>query len=125
MAAAKAQITKTERRITEYVDYMTHDDLFFDPSTDERLLCAKEKLTQKRGNYAELCALLQREVEKHRANPGIYKLFIGFRNLGEFASIPQARQFARESGETGTFSLIGDRYRDSWYQPADVARSRN
>lgn len=44
-----------------------------------------------------------------------YKLYIGFRKLGEFNSIWQAKQFARESGLSGTFSLIGDGYRDSWY----------
>ena len=93
------------------------NDLFFDPTTDEKLRCAKKKLAQKRAKYAELCALLQSEVAKHRANPGICKLFLGFRKLGEFTDIPQARKFAEESGETGTFNLIGNRFRDSWYQP--------
>lgn len=60
VAAAKAQITKTERRITEYVHDMTHNDLFFDPATDEQLRCANEKLAQKRANYADLYALLQK-----------------------------------------------------------------
>lgn len=116
VAAIKAQVTKTERRITQYVGYMTHNDLFFDPATDERLRCVKEKLAQKRANYADLYALLQREVEKHRANPGIYKLFVGFRKLGEFTDTAQARKFAAQSGLSGTFNLIGDRYRDSWYE---------
>ena len=44
-----------------------------------------------------------------------YKLYIGFRKLDEFNSICQAKQFARDSGLSGTFSLIGDGYRDSWY----------
>lgn len=117
VAAAKAQITKVERKIEEYVSYMSGNDLFFDPTTDEKLRCAKKKLAQKRAKYAELCALLQSEVAKHRANPGICKLFLGFRKLGEFTDIPQARKFAEESGETGTFNLIGNRFRDSWYQP--------
>ena len=116
MAAAQAQITKTERRITEYVDYMTRNDLFFDPATDERLRCTKEKLAQKRANYADLYALLQKEVEKHRANPGIYKLFVGFDKLGEFGSAQEARSHAENCGRSGTFNIIGDRYRDSWYQ---------
>ena len=38
-----------------------------------------------------------------------YKLHIGFRKLGKF------KQFARDSGLSGTFSLIGDGYRDSLY----------
>lgn len=42
-----------------------------------------------------------------------YKLYIGFRILGEYSSIWQAKQFARDSGLSGTFSLIGDGYRDS------------
>ena len=62
VAAAKAQITKVERKIEEYVSYMSGNDLFFDPTTDEKLRCAKKKLAQKRAKYAELCALLQSEV---------------------------------------------------------------
>ncbi len=116
VAAAKAQITKTERRITEYVHYMTHNDLFFDPATDEQLRCANEKLAQKRANYADLCALLQKEVEKHRVNPGIYKLFVGFDKLGEFGSAQEARSHTDNCGRSGTFNIIGDRYRESWYQ---------
>lgn len=116
VAAAKAQITKTERRITEYVDYMTHSDLFFNPATDEQLHRASEKLTQKRANYTDLYALLRREVEKRQDNPGIYKLFIGFDKLGEFGSIREAKRYADNCDRYGTFNLIGDRYRDSWYK---------
>lgn len=46
-----------------------------------------------------------------------YKLFVGFRKLGEFKSILEAKIFARNSGLSGTFSLIGNNYRDSWYIP--------
>ncbi|MBS4765805.1 hypothetical protein KG007_06235 [Alistipes sp. kh20] len=116
VAAAKAQITKTERRITEYVHYMTYNDLFFDSATDEQLRCAKEKLAQKRANYADLYALLRKEVEKHRVNPDIYKLFVGFDKLGEFGSEQEARSHADNCGRSGTFNIIGDRYRESWYQ---------
>ena len=45
----------------------------------------------------------------------MYKLFIGFKKLGEFASIMEAKKHADNSGLSGTFNLIGDRYRDSWY----------
>ncbi len=46
----------------------------------------------------------------------MYKLFVGFRKLGEFDSIYIAKQFAQESGLTGAFNLIGTNgYRDSWY----------
>lgn len=44
-----------------------------------------------------------------------YKLFIGFRKLGEFPSIWKAKQFARECGEVGVFSLLGTNYSDTWY----------
>lgn len=47
----------------------------------------------------------------------MYKLFIGFRKLGEFPTILQAKQFATQSNLTGIFSLLGDNnYHDSWYK---------
>ena len=46
----------------------------------------------------------------------MYKLFVGFKKLGEFDSILKAKQFAHESGLTGAFNLLGTNgYRDSWY----------
>lgn len=45
----------------------------------------------------------------------IYTLFLGFRNLGEFKSILEAKKFARNSNLAGAFNLIGENYRDSWY----------
>lgn len=45
----------------------------------------------------------------------MYRLYIGFRLLGEFKSIREAKIFAGECGETGAFNLMGDNYRDSWY----------
>ena len=45
----------------------------------------------------------------------MYKLFIGFRKLGEFSTIWEAKDFAAKSGMSGVFSLVGDNYRDSWY----------
>lgn len=47
-----------------------------------------------------------------------YKLHIGFRKLGKF------KQFARDSGLSGTFSLIGDGYRDSWYEVHKEIKSK-
>ena len=44
-----------------------------------------------------------------------YKLFIGYRLLGEFSGIWEAKNFAAESGMSGIFSLVGENYRDSWY----------
>lgn len=45
----------------------------------------------------------------------IYTLFIGFRKLGEFKSILEAKKFARSRNLAGVFNLIGENYRDSWY----------
>jgi len=46
----------------------------------------------------------------------MYKLFVGFRKLGEFNSIYIAKKFAQEGGITGAFNLIGTNdYRDNWY----------
>ena len=115
VASAKAQITKVERKIAKYIDYMTHNDLFFDIETDEQLLKANAKLEQKKKNYNEAYAVLQAEAEKHKNNKDMYKLFVGFKKLGEFKSILEAKQFADKCGETGVFNLIGHLYKDSWY----------
>mgnify|MGYP001324421755 CR=1 FL=1 len=45
----------------------------------------------------------------------IYTLFVGFRKLGEFKSILEAKKFAQNSNLAGAFNLIGEHYRDSWY----------
>jgi hypothetical protein len=45
----------------------------------------------------------------------MYSLFIGFRKLGEFSSIFEAKKFAQESKLSGVFNLIGENYRDAWY----------
>jgi hypothetical protein len=45
----------------------------------------------------------------------MYKLFIGFRKLGEFDSILEAKQFADNSNYSGVFTLLGNNYSDKWY----------
>lgn len=115
VASAKAQITKVERKIAKYVDYMIHNDLFFNPETDEQLLKAKAKLEKKKNNYNEAYAILKTEIVKYKQNNTMYKLFVGFKKLGEFTSILEAKQFADNCGETGVFNLIGNKYKDSWY----------
>jgi len=47
----------------------------------------------------------------------MYKLFIGFRKLGEFPTITEAKRYAQNSMLTGLFSLLGDNYSDQWYVP--------
>lgn len=51
-----------------------------------------------------------------------YKLFIGYRLLGEFSGIWEAKNFAAESGMSGIFSLVGENYRDSWYEPKNTGQ---
>lgn len=53
------------------------------------------------------------------------KLFIGYRLLGEFSGIWEAKNFAAESGMSGIFSLVGENYRDSWYEPKKQDKNGN
>ncbi len=115
VACAKAQITKVERIIARYIQQEMQNNLFFDPETDERLLNANAKLERKKHNYNEAYAILQQEAIKHQQDNRMYKLFIGFKKLGEFKSILEAKQYADNSGLTGAFNLIGHLYKDSWY----------
>lgn len=56
----------------------------------------------------------------------MYKLFVGFRMLGEFDSILKAKQYAQNSELSGMFNLIGDGYRDSWYVfPSEIKNEGN
>jgi hypothetical protein len=115
VASAKAQITKVERNIARYIDYKKHNDLFFNIDTDEQLLKVYGKLEQKKENYQKIYAMLQEEIRKYKENSDRYKLFLGFKKLGEFGSISEAKRFAQKSSLTGVFNLIGDKYRDAWY----------
>lgn len=45
----------------------------------------------------------------------MYRLYVGFKLLGEFDSIHKAKEFAGECGETGVFNLMGENYRDACY----------
>ena len=120
VASAKAQITKIERVIARYIQDETQNNLFFNENTDEQLLKANAKLEKKKSNYNEAYAVLQAEVEKHKNNKDMYKLFVGFRKLGEFKTISEAKKYADDSGLTGVFNLIGDKYKDSWYVPTYI-----
>jgi hypothetical protein len=115
VASAKAQITKVERNIARYIDYRKHNDLFFNMGTDVQLQKAYAKLEQKKENYQKTYMMLQEEVKRHWENSNKYKLFIGFKKLGEFDSISEAKRYAQDSGLTGAFNLLGDKYRDAWY----------
>lgn len=50
LISAKAQVTKAQRKIDEYVTYNCANNLFFDENTDADLLQAREKLAIKIAN---------------------------------------------------------------------------
>ena len=54
----------------------------------------------------------------------MYRLFIGFRKIGEFPTSREAKKFATESGLIGVFTLIGDNYHDSWYKFQSVVNMK-
>jgi hypothetical protein len=68
-------------------------------------------------------SFLSHHPDKLYFNPNLfnlltmYKLFIGFKKMGEFSSILEAKQFTDKSGMTGMFTLLGDNYYDNWYVP--------
>ena len=53
LLAAKAQVTKVNRKIEEYVAYNKANNLFFDERTDADLLKARDKLAMKIVNVQE------------------------------------------------------------------------
>ena len=54
-----------------------------------------------------------------------YKLFIGYRLLGEFSGIWEAKNFPAERGMSRPLALVGENYRDSWYEPTKQEKNRN
>ena len=66
LAAAKAQVTRMERRIREYTAWQKQNNLFFDEQTDEMLQKAVAKLKIKKENVQEAERRLQRKAEKHQ-----------------------------------------------------------
>ena len=44
---------------------------------------------------------------------------------GRFSGIWEAKNFAAESGMSGIFSLVGENYRDSWYEPKKQDKNGN
>ena len=68
ITSAKAQITRTERAMKEYIADMTQNNMFFNPETDEILMKARNKLEQKHQKYNELYASLQQQMESRKQN---------------------------------------------------------
>ena len=65
LAAAKAQITQTERKETEYMAYQRLNNLFFDEQTDEQLLTFRQKLTVEKEKYMNLKMNIENQVKQH------------------------------------------------------------
>lgn len=63
LAAAKAQITRAERKEAEYLAYQRQNNLFFDEQTDEQLLQFREKLRMKKEKYAALDHQIRSKVK--------------------------------------------------------------
>ena len=72
LISAKAQITKAERRMNEYIEYNRQNNLFFDEESDEELAKFREKLERKKLECAECQKRLEKLVEKEE----IYKRLI-------------------------------------------------
>lgn len=68
LISVKAQITKAERRMNEYIEYNHQNNLFFDEESDEELVKFREKLERKKIECAECEKRLEQLVEKRRNN---------------------------------------------------------
>ena len=68
LVSAKAQITKAERRMNEYIEHNRQSNMFFDENTDEELVKFREKLERKKLECAECEKRLEQLVEKRRNN---------------------------------------------------------
>lgn len=66
LASAKAQVTKMERRIKEYIEWQKQNNLFFNEQTDKMLQKAVTKLKIKKKNVHETETRLLQKVEKHQ-----------------------------------------------------------
>lgn len=66
LASVKAQVTKMERRIKEYIEWQKQNNLFFNEQTDEMLQKTVTKLKIKKKNVLETETRLLQKVEKHQ-----------------------------------------------------------
>lgn len=65
--AAKAQVSKQERVIAQYVDQRRKDsDMFYNESEDEDLIKAKEKLQRKKEQVAQAEARMIEKVKEYK-----------------------------------------------------------
>lgn len=70
LISAKAQITKAERRMNEYIEHNRQNNIFFNENTDEELVKFREKLERKKIECAECEKRLEQFVEKRRKENG-------------------------------------------------------
>lgn len=66
LISAKAQITKEERRMNEYIEYNHLNNMFFEENTDEELVKFKEKLERKKIECTECEKRLEQLVERRK-----------------------------------------------------------
>lgn len=66
LAATKAQITIAQRKEAEYIEYQRLNNLFFEESTDERLIKFRIKLQNKQENCTTLSEKIRNAVEAQR-----------------------------------------------------------
>lgn len=64
LVSAKAQVTRQQRKIDEYVEWHKANDLFFDESTDMDLLRVREKLSIKQLNVQKCEERLKHKIKQ-------------------------------------------------------------
>lgn len=68
LISAKAQVTKAERMMKNYIEQNRQNNMFFDENTDEELVKFREKLERKKLECAECEKRLELLVERRRSN---------------------------------------------------------
>lgn len=66
LISAKAQVTKAERTMLDYIDRNRQHNLFFDEATDEDLVKFRDKLERKKAHVTECEKRLEQLVERRR-----------------------------------------------------------
>lgn len=64
LVSAKAQVTKAERVMHEYIEHSRRNNLFFNEETDEQLVKFRGKLKKKKDNVAECEKRLEELVKR-------------------------------------------------------------
>lgn len=76
LISAKAQITKAERRMNEYIEHNRQNNLFFDENTDEELVKFREKLERKKFECEKCEKRLELLVERRKKNYNSINCFL-------------------------------------------------